>query len=137
MDGFSRFVLLTLGVIFAAVGLLGLLAPKLILDPVHIALETPSSLAEMRAAYGGTFLGLSTLAFLGWRHGALRQAALTIFAVVLGTFSGARALGLLLDGKPNTLSVVMHLLENVGFLLAAYCLRQQAKSEVSKIGPGQ
>ena len=49
-----------------------LIAPTVLLGGMEIGLETPSALAEVRAAYGGSFGGLGALFWLGAQRPAQR-----------------------------------------------------------------
>ena len=127
MDGFCRLFLSAVGLIFCVVGLIGLLSPKTIMEPVQLLDMSVSTTAELRAAYGGTFLALATGAFLALKHHAYAPLVLTLFAVALGVFSGARALSLIVDGHPNVFSVAMQLLEGFGFVLTIVALKRQTR----------
>ena len=104
--------------IFVLVSAVCLLAPKLLLEGMEIGLSTPTAMAEARAGYGGAFAGLAVLFWLGATRPQQRSVALGIAALVLGIFTLARVLSLLLDGTPNTLAFINHGLEALGFVLA-------------------
>ena len=124
MDVFCRLYLTMMGLIFACVGLLGLCAPHLLFEPLGLVTLGVSAKAELRAAYGGTFLASSSAAFLALRQPSYAQLVLTLFATTLGVFSAARAVSLLIDGRPNVFSIVMHVLESFGFILTLIALQR-------------
>ena len=105
------------GVCFIVSGIC-LVAPTVLLGGMEIGLETPSALAEVRAAYGGSFGGLGALFWLGAQRPAQRVLSLGIAALVFGLFTAARLLSLALDGTPSTLAVANHVVEAVAFVLA-------------------
>ena len=104
--------------VFWGVALLFALVPHLMLADVEIALETPSAFAEVRAAYGGSFLGYGLFCFHASRRPALRGFCLGLCTIVLGAFAGLRLFSLFLDGTLNGHSMFMHGLETLGFLIA-------------------
>ena len=124
MDGFCRVYLTMMGLIFACVGLLGLCAPHLLFEPLGLVTLGVSVKAELRAAYGGTFLTFSSAAFLALRQPSYAKFVLTLFATALGVFSAARAVSLLVDGRPNVFSIVMHVIEGLGFVLTLIALNR-------------
>lgn len=128
MNGFTRFLLTILGVIFGAVGLMGFCAMPLLFDPVELTVTTVSAKAEMRAAYGGTFFAMAFGAFRSLKRPEISELVLSLFAVALGTFSIARVVSLVLDGVPNTFSTVMHCLEFSGFVLTIIALRYRSEN---------
>ena len=110
-----------LALVFCAVALIGLLAPRILFDPTGIELDTRAGLAEIRAAYGGLFGALAYLFARGVREVALRGPALTLAVLVLGGFVGGRLLGWALDGTPDAPVAVINLVaEGVGFALALW-----------------
>ena len=128
MAVFPRFLLTVLGVLFGVVGLMGFCAMPLLFDPVELTVTTVSAKAEMRAAYGGTFFAMSFGAFRALKHLESAELMLSLFAVALGTFSVARVVSLVLDGVPNTFSIVMHCFEFTGFILTIIALRYRSKN---------
>lgn len=125
----ARYGLHLLGLIFFLVSGVCLVDPTLLLGNMEIGLETPSALAEVRAAYGGAFGGLGVLFWLGAQRPAQRSLALGIATVVLGLFTVARLISLALDGTPSTLAFANHAAEAVGFLLALLLWRSATKGD--------
>ncbi|MDP6946851.1 MAG: DUF4345 family protein, partial [Myxococcota bacterium] len=82
----------------------------------------------IRAAYGGSFAGLAALFFLGAHHRTYRSVALGIGALVLGVFTAARALSLVIDGTPSTLAFANHAAEAVGFALVLWLWRAEVRA---------
>ena len=109
--------------VFAAIGAFALFAPQVFLSAMELTPSTPSALAEMRAAYSGTFAGLAALCIAGLGHKDYQRLALGICAIVLGSFTLARAFSLALDGMPNTLAWVNHGLEALGFIITWWLWR--------------
>ena len=116
----------TLSGVFTCVAAVSLLAPHLLATGAEISLPSPSALAEFRAGYGGLFAGVATLCFVGARDETHRTLALGIAALVLGLFSGARFLSLVVDGSPNSLAYANHAAETIGFLAALMLWRQRS-----------
>ena len=107
-----------LALIFTAIALTCLVDPRLLLEAMEVGLETPSALAEARAGYSGTFLGLALLCATGAQRAEARRLALGVVVLVLGIFTLARILSWLIDGEPNLAAMVNHGLEGVGFFFA-------------------
>ncbi len=135
-DLLARHGLRLLGGIFLIVSGLCLAAPTLLLGDMEVGLETPTALAEIRAAYGGSFAGLAALFFLGAQHRAYRSVALGIGTLVLGVFTAARALSLVIDGTPSTLAFANHAAEGVGFLLVLWLWRAEIRSRRTSVERG-
>ena len=124
----EQVTLCLLTVIFTIVSLQGFFLPVPLLEPVEIVLETASGLAEVRAAYGGAFAALAFLMFLGARNEAHALLALQVVTIVLGGCTLGRALSFVLDGKPNSFSILMHGVEAFGFLVGAFLVIARSKS---------
>jgi hypothetical protein len=123
-DPVTRRALGFLATVFIIVGFEGLLMPELQMRPVGIVLDSPSAIAEIRAAYGGCFLALAALCVQGVRKPALQDTVLMITTLLLGIFSAARLLSWFVDGAPNSFSYLMHHLEITGFVLSSILWRR-------------
>ena len=107
-----------LALVFWITAFLFATVPDLVLADVEITLDTPSAFAEVRAAYGGSFLGYGLLCFHAARRPTLRGPCLGLCTLVLGAFAALRLLSFLVDGAPNPHSMFMHGLESLGFLIS-------------------
>ena len=114
----NRVYLTLLAGIFGVLSVVGLVAPEVLLASVELPIPSPSAGAELRAVYFGGFLGFATIFGQGARDPALTPLATRTAALLLGCFSAARLLSLVLDGSPNAFSTAMHMLETGGFLMA-------------------
>ena len=122
----SRFLYL-LSLIFGVVAIEALFIPLALVNPVEIAIDSPSSFAEIRAGYGGGFGGLALLYWMGARNETIRSISLKIAVVVLGLFSLGRFVSLALEGIPNTFSMMIHSSEMIGCLISLAFLRLSLK----------
>lgn len=122
-DPLTRALLWLLTAVFAVVAGLGLLAPWVLFDTVHLALGEPAAHAEIRAAYFGLF-GTAAWAFQqGARHARWRRPALVLGALILGGFTTGRLLSLVLDGAPSWVGWVNLTAESLGLVAALVLLR--------------
>lgn len=96
-------VLLSLiGAVFIGLGLVGLINPTLLLNPLmDTALKNPSAINEGRSAYGGQLLSIGVLLLIGVRHDDFRQAAFLMAVVIGGGLSVGRLASIFLDGFPT------------------------------------
>ena len=106
--------------IFLAVSLLCLGDPRILLDGMEIGLDSPSALAEARAAYCGLFGALATLSLAGAQRATHRRLAIGTAALVLGLFTAARILSFVVDGRPNNWALANQAAEAIGFVLATW-----------------
>ena len=107
-----------LAAVFVVVALLGLLAPRILLEPAGVVLETRAGLAEIRAAYCGLFGASAFVFFAGARHRIEREVALHVAVLILGGFFGGRVLSWAIDGSPIAPIAIINLLaEGLGFVV--------------------
>lgn len=89
--------------------------------------STPSGLIDIRATYGGMSIAMgATILVLGSRA-ELVSLGLLVVAVVLLAMAGARILGMMLDGTPNTVMYIYLAAELVVAVWALY-LRRSARA---------
>jgi hypothetical protein len=112
---------------FWTVSLLFAFVPNVVLADVEMELTTPSAFAEVRAAYGGGFLGYGFLCFSALRRPELRVFCLGICTLALGGFAGLRLASFFIDGPPNPHSMMMQGLETLGFLVSAAIWQRSRK----------
>lgn len=123
VDTLARVELGLLTLIFALVAGLGLLAPHVLFDPVHVVLQEPAALAEIRAAYFGLFGTAAFVYQLGARRAGWRRPALRLAALVLGGFTLGRLWSLAADGVPSWVGWVNLSAEGLGFVVALVLLK--------------
>ena len=122
IDTLARVELAVLTGVFALVAGLGLLAPHVLFDTVHVVLEEPAALAEIRAAYFGLFGTAAFVYQLGFRRETWRRPALRLAALVLGGFTLGRLWSLAVDGLPSWVGWVNLSAEAIGLGLALFLL---------------
>jgi hypothetical protein len=83
-----------------ALGLLGMLAPHFVAEMVGIMADDPRGATEVRATYGGLFLGVGLAAFLAQD----RAAFVTLGCGWFGA-AAARVFGMYRDGSMSGLNV--------------------------------
>ncbi len=117
---FSRILLWVNCTLFVAFGLAFALMPAWFATLfTGDAPTTSSAMIDMRAIYGGVALALAYLFAQCARNDAyLKLGTQTVLAVMLG-LAGARSLGIMLDGSPN---VMMMLLLASEVLMAAIAI---------------
>ena len=94
----GRIVLLLLGLVWIAFGVLGLIAPVMILGAVGLDIGTADALAEARATYGGAQIGLGLFFVYCARADGLQRTGLIALALVAAGFGLARSFGIVVDG---------------------------------------
>lgn len=88
--------------------------------------STPSGLIDLRATYGGMSIAMgATILVLGSRA-ELVSLGLLVVAVVLLAMAGARILGMMLDGTPNTVMYI-YLAAELVFAVCALHLRRSVR----------
>jgi hypothetical protein len=107
----NQLVLILAAVVFAWVGLMGLLAPATIAAPIDMGLEGASAHNEIRANYGGMHLGMCALFVAGALATSARRPATILLTVFTGGLVIGRLLSLVADGWPNTFIFQLLVLE--------------------------
>ena len=115
---FATVVLVFFGLSFLAFGLWALFAPVSLAALVHFGMESPASVTEIRAFYGGLEIGLA--AFLIWSafDKEMLPAALIALAAVAGGIALARVAGILVDGSASGMMFGALAFESLGAIFA-------------------
>jgi hypothetical protein len=112
------------GVAFLILGALFLVAPGALTATTQVALPTPVAVQEIRAVYGGFFLGVGLYLLLcALRVSGLRQGLVALVMIMGGLVIG-RFFGFAIDGPANTQLYVLTASEVVGLVLALVLLRR-------------
>jgi hypothetical protein len=86
-------VLIVIAILFAGMGIYGLVAPTALVRPFEIGVPTAAGRAEIRAVYGGFGLAIGGLLIAaaldadGIRHGAVIAVAVALAGMALGRLS--------------------------------------------------
>jgi len=125
----AKGLLLLVGAIFAAIGVLGLYSPIDVIGATGLQAPNIGARSEVRATYGGVYL-LFGLYFLwsafrnGWRLPALRVAAVFLGGLVLG-----RVVSFIVDGASiNPWIWVFAVIEIVLFGLSTWVVVRDSRA---------
>lgn len=89
--------LILVAVIFAAIGLYGIIAPRKLYAQFGVTVDTADGRNEIRAVYGGMCLAIAVVMFESpWLGAAAPGILLTVMVMLLGMASG-RILGLFVE----------------------------------------
>ncbi|MEX2208824.1 MAG: DUF4345 family protein [Myxococcota bacterium] len=116
---FAVLVLRGSAAVFGAVGLAWLLAPAQLGPLVGIELESPTSLADARAVFGGLECGIAGLLWLCARDAARVELGLLAALLAFGGLAFGRLLGFALDGPSDAIGTALLGAELVGLGAAA------------------
>ena len=94
----GRIVLVGMGLLWIALGVVGLIAPVMILASVGLDISTADAHAEARAMYGGAQIGLGLFFVYCSRAAASQRTGLIALALVAAGFGLARSFGIAVDG---------------------------------------
>ena len=94
----ARVVLVLATVLFAVVGLAGLVSPENLMGQLGLQALSVQGTAEVRGLYGGLFLSWSAILIAAWRSPALRGGLLLALAATLGLIALARVVSMAVDG---------------------------------------
>jgi hypothetical protein len=115
-------VAVVVAVFFLVMGVYALTAPRALIRPFGVTLESATSRSEVRAVYGG--FGLAIAAVLGYaavRGGELQKGVLITVGVALAGMALGRVVSAILDERtpfyPNWLYFIVELVAG-GALLA-------------------
>lgn len=115
-----KVVLILSALPFAAIGLAFLLVPTAMASLVGISLADTTSIADIRAVYGGLQLGCA--AFLGYaatQH-AWQRPALAFQIAAFGGLCFARIASYLASGLPSTVGYLLHAGEITGLAIGLF-----------------
>ncbi len=113
--------------IFIAYGLGFVLMPETLGQLlVGDAPDTTSAAIDMRATYGGMTIGLGIVfAFLAARAEFVSVGLKGVIAVMV-LMAGARLLGIMIDGQPNSMMILYLAAEVLMALVATWALRRDS-----------
>lgn len=122
METFRKIVLLVTALFFVGFGLAFLFQPFSMMEMIGISLNNSTASSDIRAVYGGLEIGvgLSLLYFLCKDI----QAGLILGAFALAGFACGRLVGIVLDGSPSTMTLVLFGSEVLNFVLLAVGIRR-------------
>jgi len=123
LESISRVVLLLLGAGFIAMGAQGLFTPGHFFGQLGLDLPSVSGRSELRTAYAGMFGGSGLLFLRAAYREEERSLALWLAVMICGLFLLARVYSMVVDGIPNTLTMVFIGLELAGLVIPGIVLR--------------
>jgi uncharacterized protein DUF4345 len=123
LESISKVVLLLLGVGFLAMGAQGLFIPDYFFGQLDLDLPSVSGRSELRTAYAGMFISAALLFFRTAYREDERNLALWLAVMIFGLFLLARVYSMVVDGIPNTITMVFIVVEVIGFVISGLVLR--------------
>jgi hypothetical protein len=117
----------TFGLFFSALswGTLGVIysiSPTFMFDMYGIPLDNVNEFNMIRGVYGGCFIGIATLWFLGVFREKYRYSALLTMFVCMSGFVFGRTLSVFVDGTPTWQMFMWIGFEVTGVLFSGYAL---------------
>ena len=125
----SKWVLGSAGIGVVAIGVIYLAAPEILLDVYGIEIRSSSEANLFKAAYGGLFLAFGSLFLLGAVRVAYAEPAKIALLIFMSGLAVGRLVSLVADGRPHVLIMVVHGVEVVYAVAAAYILRGSSSRE--------
>ncbi len=125
----GRIVLLVMGLLWIAFGVLGLIAPVMILGAVGLDIGTADALADARAMYGGSQIGLGVFFVYCSRAEGLERAGLIALALVAAGFGLARSFGIAVDGARGGITFFALTTEVIAVALAWIALSRASATQ--------
>jgi hypothetical protein len=113
------------GLMMLVVGALHLIAPQFMMDPAGIALTTTNHKHIVRAAYGGSYLGIAAIFLIGAIIPRYRVPSLGAVAILFSGFALGRLVSITADGVPAALYLSVLAFEVLFAVLAVMSLRSQ------------
>ena len=96
----TRFTLFGAGLMMLVVGALHLINPQMMMMEPGIELSTVNHMHVIRAAYGGSYLGIAALFLAGALGRMDTRAALSAVVLIFGGFAFGRVVSIVADGMP-------------------------------------
>jgi len=105
-------VIVVIAVFFFGMGAYALAAPRALIRPFGVTLESPTSRSEVRAVYGGFGLAIAAvLSYAAFRGGDLQKGVLITVGIALAGMAVGRIVSLILDDRtpfyPNWLYFIV------------------------------
>lgn len=119
----DKVIIATVAVVFAGMGIYGLVAPVALLAPFGTQVRSADGRNEVRAVYGGFGLTMAgALVLAATRTDDLRSGLVLAVALALAGMAGGRIISMVIDRPSGFYPTVFYLLVEValaGALLAA------------------
>jgi nitrate reductase gamma subunit len=117
----------TFGLTFSAIswgtlGVIYFISPQFMFNIYGIPIDVVNEANMIRGVYGGCFIGIATLWFLGVFKEKYRFAALVTMFVCMSGFTVGRTLSVFIDGKPTWHMYMWIGFELSGVLFSGYAL---------------
>lgn len=93
-----RVLLWVNGIGFVGLGIAGLVLPNMIVDMIGYQLIGADAAIEVRAQYGGLFVGIGLFALWGCLRPEMWRASIGLMLMVYGGLALGRIVGLIVDG---------------------------------------
>ncbi len=122
----GRIVLLGMGLLWIAFGVVGLIAPVMILGAVGLDIGTADALADARATSGGAQIGLGLFFVYCSRAEGSQRAGLIALALVAAGFGLARSFGIVVDGARGGITFFALTTEAIAVALAWIALSRSS-----------
>ena len=119
---FVRLSILAAALTFVGSALVSLASPQRLAQMVEFA-PSPVGLMEVRAVYGGVFLGVGVFFALCACRESWFRPGLVAQICVMGGVVAVRSVSLALDGAPSVLLVMLFALETAVLVLGVVALR--------------
>jgi hypothetical protein len=105
-------VIVVIAVLFFGMGAYALAAPRALIRPFGVTLESPTSRSEVRAVYGGFGLAIAAVLFYAaFRGGDLQKGVLITVGIALAGMASGRIVSAILDDRapfyPNWLYFIV------------------------------
>jgi len=105
-------VIVVIAVFFFGMGVYALAAPRALIRPFGVTLESPTSRSEVRAVYGGFGLAIAAvLSYAAFRGGDLQKGVLITVGIALAGMASGRIVSAILDDRtpfyPNWLYFIV------------------------------
>ncbi len=123
----SQLALVLASLCFGVVGVAGWLSPDTLFAPVGAEFRDAAAYAEIRAAYGGHFVGAALFFGYGAWNATWTRPALIYATLVLGGFVLGRLISLGVEGVPSAVALFTLGIEAAGFLTGAALLAWRSK----------
>ena len=125
----GRIVLLVIGLLWIAFGVLGLIAPVMIVGAVGLDIGTADALAEARAMYGGAQIGLGLFFVHCSRADGSQRAGLIALALVAAGLCLTRSFGIAVDGARGGMTFIALTMEVIAAALAWIALSRGSATQ--------
>lgn len=123
-----------IGVFMILIGIWSLISPQTVGSMLALQTDGISGFNEIRANYGGMFVGFGIFFFYCAKRSGFHSLAWLLFGLMCGGLASARLLSMLLEGMPGPVHLFALAIESLCAVVSVIVLRGSAEAKQVQTG---